>query len=112
MNRMEEFQKFIANNPSLKTLVDNKDYTWQELYNRYLQNGEKDPVFLKHMNESKNEEETSNTITSFFDALKGVDIDKVAEGLNSMKKILNVISEVTSVEPSRKKNTSFIKDDD
>ena len=91
MNRMEEFQKFIANNPSLKTLVDNKDYTWQELYNRYLQNGEKDPVFLKHM---------------------GVDIDKVAEGLNSMKKILNVISEVTSVEPSRKKNTSFIKDDD
>ena len=112
MNRMEEFQKFIANNPSLKTLVDNKDYTWQELYNRYLQNGEKDPVFLKHMNTSKNEEETSNTITSFFDALKGVDIDKVAEGLNSMKKILNVISEVTSVEPSRKKNTSFIKDDD
>ena len=112
MNRMEEFQKFIANNPSLKTLVDNKDYTWQELYDRYLQNGEKDPVFLKHMKESKNEEETSNTITSFFDALKGVDIDKVAEGLNSMKKILNVISEVTSVEPSRKKNTSFIKDDD
>ena len=112
MNRMEEFQKFIANNPSLKTLVDNKDYTWQELYDRYLQNGEKDPVFLKHMNASKNEEETSNTITSFFDALKGVDIDKVAEGLNSMKKILNVISEVTSVEPSRKKNTSFIKDDD
>ncbi|MGN1295273.1 MAG: spore coat protein YlbD [Bacilli bacterium] len=112
MNRMEEFQKFIAANPSLKTLVDNKDYTWQELYDRYLQNGEKDPVFLKHINGENNENESSSTLSSFFDALTGVDIDKVAEGLNSMKKILNVISEVTSSEPTRKKNTSFIKDDD
>lgn len=112
MNRMEEFQKFIASHPFLKTLVDNKDYTWQELYDRYLQNGENDPVFLKHINKGNSEEETSSTITSFFDALKGVDIDKVAEGLNSMKKILNVIAEVTSSEPVKKKSASFIKDDD
>ena len=52
---MEEFQKFIANNPSLKTLVDNKDYTWQELYDRVI------PI----LNQNKMQFYVSLTTTSY-----------------------------------------------
>ena len=54
MNKMEKFKKFASTKPHLKKKVDNKEITWQELYEKYDIYGEDDPIFQ--------EEETSKNI--------------------------------------------------
>ena len=60
MDKMESFKKFASNKPFLKKKVDNKETSWQELFERYDIYGEDDPIF-------KEETETkSNTRNIFF----------------------------------------------
>ena len=95
MDKMEEFKKFAASKPFLKKKVENKETSWQELYERYDIYGENDDIFM--------------------DMLNSIDIDKITEGLNGMKKVLSILSEVTSKEDntSRKKmNQPYERDID
>ena len=47
MDKMEEFKKFAASKPFLKKKVENKETSWQELYERYDIYGENDDILRK-----------------------------------------------------------------
>ena len=73
--------------------------------------------------EEKEESSTSETkekkegLDSILDAISGFDVDKISDGLNGMKKILNVLSEVTRPEETpplsrRKMSKPYQRNDD
>ena len=111
---MDEFKEFVKNKPFLKEKVKRKEVTWQELYERYDLYGEDDDAFKedKHKKEEKNDEGISKVL----DMLGDVDINKISEGLNGMRKILNIITEVTSLDTdlgfNKKRSRPYQRKDD
>ena len=102
MNKLEEFKEFAKTKPFLKTYVEIGKYTWQDLFERYDIYGPDDDVFKEELEKEKTngEEETKTSekkegLGSILDAISGFDADKISEGLNGMKKILGILSEVT-----------------
>ena len=110
MDKMEKFKKFAASKPHLKRKVDNKEITWQELYEKYDIYGEDDPIFKDETNNEKTKSRQEGNFSSFVDMLNNIDIDKISEGLNGMKKILSILSEITQkdeINSKRKENQPF-----
>ena len=66
MDKMESLKKFASTKPHLKKKVDNKEITWQELYEKYDIYGEDDPIF-KDEGQFKSKQE--GNFTSFIDKL-------------------------------------------
>ena len=113
MDKMEEFKKFASSKPFLKKKVENKETTWQELYERYDIYGENDDIFKENEKESKRK--NGDSFSAFMDMINNIDIDKITEGLNGMKKVLSILSEVTNKDEntSRKKmNQPYERDID
>lgn len=102
MDKMEKFKKFASTKPHLKKKVDNKEITWQELYEKYDIYGEDDPIFQEGET-SKNKSRQEGNFSSFIDMINSIDIDKISEGLNGMKKILSIISEITQKDETTSK---------
>ena len=65
MSTFEEFKEFIKDKPYLKDKVKN------------------------------NKKEKDDSLSSFINMISGLDVDKISDGLNGMKKILNILSEIT-----------------
>ena len=100
--------------------------TWQDLFERYDLYGEDDEIFKKEEPEIKNEENKQDEelekenkddmFSSFFNMLSGIDVDKISEGLNGMKKILNILQEVTATDEvgsfTRRSQKPYKRDDD
>lgn len=124
MNKLEEFKEFAKTKPFLKTYVEIGKYTWQDLFERYDIYGPDDDVFKKEKeNEERNEEDETKTsekkegLGSILDAISGFDADKISEGLNGMKKILGILSEVTKPDElpkvsKRKMSRPYQRNDD
>ncbi len=125
MNKLDEFKNFAHDKPHLRDLVKKGKTTWQELFERYDIYGPDDDIFKepnaeekktvkKEESESKGKKEG---LDSILEALSGFDVDKISDGLNGMKKILNVLSEVTRPEETpplsrRKMSKPYQRNDD
>ena len=110
----------------MKDKINKKETTWQELYEHYDLYGPDDELFkddkkeeeVEHQEEEK--EDTKNkddTMGSFFNMLSGIDVDKISDGLNGMKKILNILSEITvgdevNTFSARRNQKPYKRDDD
>ncbi len=124
MSKLDEFKEFAHSLPHLRELVRKGKYTWQELYERYDIYGPQDDVFIvkeevkEENNESKKETKVKKEgLDSILDAISGFDVDKISDGLNGMKKILNVLSEVTRTDDTppiskRKSSRPYQRNDD
>lgn len=131
MATFNEFKDFIKNKPFLKEKVKNNQTTWQELYERYDLYGPEDEIFTNQKEETTNpenknsddqqdkekESKTDDSFSSFFNMISGIDVDKISDGLNGMKKILNILSEITTGEEattfsSRRNQKPYKRDDD
>ena len=116
MDKMETFKKFASTKPFLKKKVDNKETNWQELYERYDIYGEEDDIFKESTTSTNNKERKGpDSFSSFMDMLSNIDIDKITEGLNGMKKVLSILSEVTQHEDTstrRKMNQPYEREVD
>ncbi len=124
MNKLEEFKEFAKTKPFLKTYVEIGKYTWQDLFERYDIYGPDDDVFKEELEKEKTngEEETKTSekkegLGSILDAINGFDADKISEGLNGMKKILGILSEVTKPDElpkvsKRKMSRPYQRNDD
>ena len=126
MATFEEFKIFIKDKPFLKEKVRKKEITWQELYERYDLYGKDDEIFNnvnENINSENNEpkeeekEKKDDSMSSFFNMLSGIDVDKISDGLNGMKKILSILSEITvgdelNTFTSRRTNKPYKRDDD
>ena len=126
MASFEEFKKFITDKPYLKDKVKKGETTWQELFERYDLYGKDDEIFVKQEKEETKEEQKEtaqkeetkdDALSSFINMISGLDVDKISDGLNGVKKILNILSEVTATEDvssfsKRRSQKPYKRDDD
>lgn len=111
MDKLEEFKEFIKDKPFLREKVNNKETTWQSLYETYDLFGKDADVFNETNGEvNKNDNNSRNGgANNILKMLEGVNLDKINENLEGMKKILGVLGEFTKKESSsvdNRRNTS------
>ncbi len=87
MDKKEAFKEFVKKNPKLITYVRDGKATWQKFYEMYDLYGASSSVWDKYI---KSEVKTSDIINW----LKNIDIDKVEENINSIRRVLSVLSDV------------------
>ena len=103
MNKLEEFKTFVKNNPRLIDKVQSSEYSWQQLYETYDIYGESHPLFS---NRPKNEkvlkkEPSQDYINKTISLFKNIDMDKISENLQSLKKVIGAIGEITSLNDTK-----------
>ena len=86
--KIEEFKKFVRNNPHLIDYVKNNKMTWQQFYEIYDLYGEDDNIWKDFTN---NNQDTNivTTIKSIFNLLKGIDLNSVQKALTSLDKAID-----------------------
>ena len=138
MSKFEEFKEFCKTKPFLIEKIHKKETTWQELYEIYdiygkdadifNEEGKKEEEKVEETSDSEeekkddNKKETSNVQNEqnksrVLDLLGNFDPDKLADGLNGVKKILAVLGEVTKPEENeyvtkRKMTRPYQRSDD
>jgi len=99
MDKLDEFKEFIKDKPFLREKVNNKETTWQSLYETYDLFGKDADVFKEDKISGNNVRNNSNNgNNSILKMLEGVNLDKISENLEGMKKILGVLGEFTRKE--------------
>ena len=107
MEKLEEFKEFIKDKPFLREKVNNKETTWQSLYETYDLFGEDADVFKEEKRDIGNSNVRNNP-NSLLKMLEGVNLDKINENLEGMKKILGVLGEFTrKEEPKVSRRNSY-----
>lgn len=96
MNKLDEFKKFIKNNSFLVDKVHNKETTWQKLYEIYDIYGPEHEMFKKNIiNNKASSLLTKDGLNNAFNVIKNVDLEKVSNGLENVKKVVGAIQEIT-----------------
>ena len=103
MDKLDKFKEFIKDKEFLVNKVNNNETTWQHLYEIYDLYGEDASIFKEEKNDSKdlNESKINNLLKSF----EGVDVNKINENLEGVKKILAVLGEFTKKDDVKPKRT-------
>ena len=97
MDNRKEFKEFVRKNDYIYDMVKEKKYTWQELYEFFDMYGENADVFKKETERNVvNTSSAAGVLTGLVNAAKSIDIDKVNEGIDSIKRIAGMFSSLTS----------------
>ena len=100
MSKIEEFKGFVKENPRLIKFVRNGEMTWQkfyEIYDLYGNEGEAWKDFLSTSVESTTNVESKAQATSdLMSWIKGIDLDSVREGVNSLQRVIGVMQDFGS----------------
>ena len=86
MSSKDEFKAFVRSNPSLLAYVNEGNMTWQKFYEMYDLYGNNSSVWDKYLKDNKT--------SDLFTWIKNIDINKVEDGVNSIRRVLSVLSEV------------------
>jgi hypothetical protein len=107
MEKLEEFKEFIKDKEFLIEKVKNKEYTWQGLYEIYDLYGKDASVFNNVAEESNKSESISGDgrVTNLLKAFEGVDVNKINENLEGVRKILAVLGEFSKKDDVKEKRT-------
>jgi len=96
MKKLDEFKLFIKNNSFLIDKVHNKEVTWQKLYEIYDIYGPEHEVFkMKSIPNRPSSLLTKDGLNTAFNVIKNVDLEKVSNGLENVKKVVGAIQEIT-----------------
>ena len=89
----EDFKNFVNNHKELINYVNTDKMTWQKFYDMYSLYGENSDVWDEYLNKKNN-----NTISlkDILDSLKNLDADEVKKNINSLNKILSLVSTLIS----------------
>ena len=87
MKNIDEFKEFVRNNPSLSSFVNNGTMTWQKFYEMYDLYGSTSTVWDEYIN---NNSKTPDILTW----LKNIDMNKLEDNINSIRRVLSVLSDV------------------
>ena len=97
--------------------VNSKETTWQNLYEIYDLYGESASIFkqpdneknveenINEANNPRNESAGDGRVNSLLKAFEGVDVNKINENLEGVRKILAVLSEFTKKDDVKPKRT-------
>jgi len=92
----EDFKNFVNNHKELIKYVNTDKMTWQKFYDMYSLYGEDSNVWDEYLKK----EETNNNISfgDIINSIKKLDPDEVQKNINSLNKILSLISTLISKE--------------
>lgn len=90
----EDFKSFVRNNPRLIKHIKNNEMTWQSFYEMYDMYGENEEIWSPYLKEEVEKTKTSNM--DFMGYLKNIDLDAVQESINSIQRVLGVVSDLST----------------
>ena len=107
MDKLDKFKKFIKDKEFLIDKVLKKETTWQNLYEIYDLYGEDASIFKQETIEKEEVKETNNEnrVNNLLKAFEGVDVNKINENLEGVRKILAVLGEFTKKDDVKPKRT-------
>lgn len=85
MDNLNEFKAFLKTIPGIKKDVIANKYTWQQIYEIYTMYGENDDFFRPYKTHQLD-------INDVLEIIKNVDLDTLSSSLQSIEKILNIVS--------------------
>lgn len=88
----DKFKEFVRSNPRLIRYIKNKEMTWQSFYEIYDMYGEDNEAWKPYLEEEKKESKVSNI--DFMNYIKNIDLDAVQESINSIQRVLGVVSDL------------------
>ena len=105
MNKLDEFKNFVKENKFLIDKVHNKEVSWQKLYETYDIYGPTHELFKKEIIKKNSQNILSKEgIANAINIFKDIDLDKLSNSLDSLKKVVGTIQEITRPETSEASN--------
>ena len=98
-----DFKEFVRKNTKLIQAVENKETTWQKLYELYDLYGETSDVWDKYLKTSTTVSNNSN-FKDLVNMIKGVDLNTVQNCLNSLDKAIDAFKGII---PTAAKSTNI-----
>ena len=104
MENIDNFKKFVKNNPTFASFIKDGSMTWQKFYELYDMYGEDSNIWdeFKKIPEKKN----SPTISDLVAMAKNIDLNKFQDGVNSLSKAVGLFSELFT---NNKTDTDYYK---
>ncbi|MEG0022267.1 MAG: spore coat protein YlbD [Bacilli bacterium] len=102
MKNKEEFKSFVRKNPILIKYVKNNTMTWQKFYEIFDLYGTDYEAWKEYLVDSPKQTEIKTDLVGF---LKGIDMDKVQEGVQSLQRVVGVIGEMAGAKEVAAKPT-------
>ena len=91
----EDFKNFVNNHKELIRYVNSDKMTWQKFYDMYSLYGENSDVWDEYF-KKKETKKTNISFGDIIDKVKELDPDEVQKNINSLNKILTLISSLIS----------------
>ena len=86
MDRKSEFKEFVKKYPSFASFVQNKNTTWQELYELWDMYGDDDKVFSRYKT-------VGTDLNNVINGIKNINMDSVKKNLNSIEKGIKLLQD-------------------
>lgn len=111
MSKIDEFKSFVRDNPRLIKYVKNNEMTWQKFYEIYDLYGNSEDAWkeflrVETIKETEAVAATATATSDFMSWIKGIDLDSVREGVNSLQRVIGVMQDFGS---SKKTNSEEYK---
>ncbi len=97
MDKITSFKEFVKLHPKLLNYVKTGDMTWQKFYEMYDLYGEDNEVWKSYITKEEVESTVGTaSLASIVTWLKGINLDKMQEGINSVQRVLGVLEDFSS----------------
>lgn len=83
----EEFKRFVRKNPDLIKYVNNKNITWQKIYETYELYGEDKNIWNNYIYENK----ISGSFNEIINNIKKIDLEKLQTGIENIQNTISMI---------------------
>lgn len=91
----EDFKLFARKHPELSEVINNKDTTWQKLYELYDIYGEDMNVWKPYLKTSSSSIITKDTtIADLITSIKSLDLETVQNGINNIQKAISLLQDI------------------
>ena len=91
MDRKTEFKEFVKKYPTFANYVQNRNTTWQELYELWDMYGDDDKVFSRYKT-------VGTDLNNVINGIKNINMDSVKKNLNSIEKGIKLLQDFVKKE--------------
>ncbi len=93
MSSIDDFKGFVKKNPNLIKHVNNGSMTWQKFYEMYNLYGEEKDAWKDYIGVATIAG-TGLGIGEIFNYFKGINLDSIQNGVNSIQRVLGVLTDI------------------